>query len=877
MPALKTAFEKYREIKPLHTGGPVTVDANGQKIFTCVGDEVVLTDLEKGQEICRFIADDETINSFCLTPDASYFAVFTASLTLHIYSDPLNVPSSDKPVRTSRTVARSHEAPVHVCAVDPTSTFLASGSADGVVKIWDLHRGYVTHAFKGHGGVISTLAFRFIHDTSSAINVQPTLQLITGCVDTKLRVFDLNSKSGGGKPLAVLEGHVSVPRSIDVTPDGKRMISAGRDSVVLIWEFAEDSARSSKGKGKEVAKLVKTIPVLERVEAAGLLPNDLTLGAGGISSEKSTYFFTAGEKGTIKIWDASKGASVTSLNELQSDSEEEMEVQREILDARYLSSQSSIFSIHADHNILFHSLSSRSLTRQLIGFNDEIIDACFLNGTAPDSHLAVAANSSLIRVYSTTENDARLLSGHSGMLLCLSQSVDGKLLASGSKDKSVRLWSFDNDRQMWSCVASCDGHAESVGAVALSRKQDENERARFLFSGSQDRTIKMWDLASLPVHSDDSELHKCKSLSTQKAHEKDINSLDVSPNDLFLASGSQDKTAKVYEISYVRSGTNTRGELKLLGTCKGHKRGVWTVKFGRFDKVLATGSGDKTVKLWNLDDFSCVKTFEGHTNSVLRVDFLNHDMQLATTASDGLLKLWNVRTEECQATMDNHEDKVWALATNSQESVIVTGAADSTITFWKDCTVEKQKQQEAEREEAILKDQDFANYVALKDYRSAISLALSMDQPGRLFALFKELLSMGDSPGSDSEGNSHVTSSVIRNLPPAELAKLMRHIRTWNANARTSMVAQAILHAIFKLRTTDDVSEALGQTSGSTATTSSREANSVSEIVQALTPYTERHLARLDRLVQDSYVLDFILAEMDGGMLVGGDEAMVMA
>lgn len=49
-------FEKEREIKPLHTGGPVTVDSDGQKIFTCVGEEVVLTDLGKGKEICRFAA-----------------------------------------------------------------------------------------------------------------------------------------------------------------------------------------------------------------------------------------------------------------------------------------------------------------------------------------------------------------------------------------------------------------------------------------------------------------------------------------------------------------------------------------------------------------------------------------------------------------------------------------------------------------------------------------------------------------------------------------------------------------------------------------------------------------------------------------------------
>jgi len=176
----------------------------------------------------------------------------------------------------------------------------------------------------------------------------------------------------------------------------------------------------------------------------------------------------------------------------------------------------------------------------------------------------------------------------------------------------------------------------------------------------------MWDLSGVPLSNDGNkngiaeQVVKCKSLTTHKAHEKDINSLDVAPNDKLLASGSQDRTAKIYDIEYVAgSGRKAvRGEIKLLGTCKGHKRGVWNVRFGRTERVLATGSGDKTVKLWSLEDFSCVKTFEGHTNSVLRVDFINAGMQLVSAASDGLVKLWNVREEVCVATMDNHEDKV---------------------------------------------------------------------------------------------------------------------------------------------------------------------------------------------------------------------------
>jgi U3 small nucleolar RNA-associated protein 13 len=378
----------------------------------------------------------------------------------------------------------------------------------------------------------------------------------------------------------------------------------------------------------------------------------------------------------------------------------------------YLPSTSTIVSVHADQNILFHSVSSRTLSRQLIGYNDEIVDATFLSASpnSTDSHLALATNSSLIRVYSTSTPDARLLEGHTDITLCLDHSADRFLLASGSKDRSVRLWAprenidESGGEWGWGCVALCEGHAESVGALAFSRRTEAGS-ARILFTGSQDRTIKMWDLSSVPnSYNHAQEPVKVRSLVTHRAHEKDINALDVAPNDRLLVSGSQDKTAKVFEIEYVSTGAGgVRGDLRLLGTCKGHKRGVWTVRFGRAERVLATGSGDKTIRLWNLDDFTCVKTFEGHTNSVLRVDFLTHGMQLVSSASDGLVKLWNVRSEECTTTLDGHEDRVWALALSADERTVVSGAADSAVCFWEDCTQEEEEEQEAKRAELVEK------------------------------------------------------------------------------------------------------------------------------------------------------------------------------
>jgi WD40 repeat protein len=100
-----------------------------------------------------------------------------------------------------------------------------------------------------------------------------------------------------------------------------------------------------------------------------------------------------------------------------------------------------------------------------------------------------------------------------------------------------------------------------------------------------------------PESSTSNEGFKLKARYTHQAHDKDINTVAISPNDKLFATGSQDKTAKVWSCK----------DGSLVGVCKGHKRGIWCVRFSPVDQVLATSSGDKTIRLWSLKDFSCIK------------------------------------------------------------------------------------------------------------------------------------------------------------------------------------------------------------------------------------------------------------------------------
>ena len=95
------------------------------------------------------------------------------------------------------------------------------------------------------------------------------------------------------------------------------------------------------------------------------------------------------------------------------------------------------------------------------------------------------------------------------------------------------------------------------------------------------------------------------------------------------------------------------------------------------DQIVATASGDATVKIWALADFSCVKTLEGHGTSVHQVRFLSRGMQLVSAGSDGLLKLWTIKSGEAVKTIEAHEAPVWGLSVSRDESRIVSGGRDS--------------------------------------------------------------------------------------------------------------------------------------------------------------------------------------------------------
>lgn len=151
-------------------------------------------------------------------------------------------------------------------------------------------------------------------------------------------------------------------------------------------------------------------------------------------------------------------------------------------------------AITNDLNILFYQISTGlRRIKQIVGFNDEIIDLIYVGHY--ESHLAIATNTEQIRIYDINSFDWNIIYGHTDIIICLAKSNDGKLLISGSKDNTARIWGIDlnneNPQERIKCVGICIGHNEAIGAIAISKK------AKFCITGSQDRTVKFWNLKQL--------------------------------------------------------------------------------------------------------------------------------------------------------------------------------------------------------------------------------------------------------------------------------------------------------------------------------------------------------------------------------------------
>ncbi|MGZ3424499.1 MAG: WD40 domain-containing protein, partial [Polyangiales bacterium] len=534
-----------------------------------------------------------------------------------------------------RVRLRGHSQAVTGIAVSPDGKTVATTSRDETARLWDLATGREILRLEGHAGDVTSVAFD--HDGA---------QLATGGRDKTVRIWD--SKTGASR--GVLVGHSGAVTALAYATTGKRLVSASEDHSAIVWDpsnakvvakIAAPSVLRAVSFGSTVALAGEDSTVRLADPSNGEIGKLLAGHSSGVSalsfSPNGKLLASASLDATVKVWDPSSGSMLRSL-----DGQDLMAL------AVAWSEGGKRLATGAFNTVHLYDGTSFAEIGRLEGHAAPVTSLAW----SPDGHkLAVGANDRTVRLYGGS-TAARRLDGHSAPVTALTFSPDGAWLASGSLDGLIRRW----DAQTGVGAPPIDG----AGAVAsLSWSAD----GKTLAAASPDKSLRLYD----------------PWLSTAK----DEASPGPGPGAYgvaFAPDGHRVVFAAIGRIAIVRD-TATGKELARL---TGHDGAVNAVAWSADGSTIATGSSDRTVRLWDGTTFAAKSTLS--TNApVASVALRSHASSgpaVAAGTTDGAIHLFNLVSPKPLMRLTAHLESVLALSFSADGRFLASGSRDGTTSVF---------------------------------------------------------------------------------------------------------------------------------------------------------------------------------------------------
>jgi len=246
------------------------------------------------------------------------------------------------------------------------------------------------------------------------------------------------------------------------------------------------------------------------------------------------------------------------------------------------------------------------------------------------------------------------LTGHKGLVCSVAVSPDGKWVASGSVDKTVKIW----DLETGECRATLKGHTGVVNSVAIT---PDGKR---ILSGSYDKSVRVWDAAS------------GREVAKLEGHTGGLWTIVALRDNAHALSSSVDDTLRLWELASGKC-------LKTIECETDNIDDVFSSAVNPAGTQALSGHRDGSVRLWNLETGKCLATLKGHSGIVYSIQIMPDGQFTVSGSEDMTIKIWDLEAKTCVGTLEGHQRGVYSVSISPDGILIASsGFLDETVRLW---------------------------------------------------------------------------------------------------------------------------------------------------------------------------------------------------
>ena len=532
-----------------------------------------------------------------------------------------------------------HSSSVNSVAFSLNNDYLASGSADDTIKIWNTSDWSNVTIWSGDS----------FSDVYSVVFSDNNKWLASSSRDDTIKIWDTTDWS----EIKTLTGHSNDVGSVAFSPNNKWLASGSID--IKIWDTTDWSEIKTLNEHSEYV-----------IDVA--------------FSTNNEWLASSSRDDTIKIWDTSDWSEIKTLTGHSND----------VASVAFSPNNEWLASGAGDNSIKIWDTTDWNEIKTLTENTDNVGSVAF----SPNNEWLVSGSKdNIINIWNTTDwSEIKTLTGHSNDVGSVTFSPNNEWLASGSDDDTIKIWGSPFS-ESFACLETLTKHTYNVNSVAFSPNDE------WLASGASDSTIKIWNTFDWSCIENLTELSSFvysvafspnnqwlasglyddtikiwnttdwSCIKTLTGHSDSVESVAFSPNNQWLVSGSSE--IKIWDTT----------DWSCIITLTEHSYPVFSVVFSLNNQWLASGSF-KEIKIWDTSDWSCLQTLTEHSSGIESVAFSPNNQRLASCSQDKTIKIWDTSDWSCLQTLTEHSESVESVAFSQNNQWLVSGSYDETIKIW---------------------------------------------------------------------------------------------------------------------------------------------------------------------------------------------------